>query len=234
MDATPDPLAALSSLAEPTRRALYDAVVASAGALSREQAAASVGVPVHSAKFHLDRLVAEGLLAVEYRRPEGRSGPGAGRPTKLYRRSDHAVAVSLPPRRYDLVGDVLAEAVDRTRRDGTPLEASVTDAARDAGRRVADEPPHPRTRLPLRRVAEVLARQGYEPQVGAAPDGTGELALANCPFDRLAREHTDLVCGINLAFVEGAVEALGCANAVQPRLEPSPDACCVRTRAREA
>jgi predicted ArsR family transcriptional regulator len=82
-----DRLARLAALAEPARRRLYDFVVRSAEPVSRDQAAAGVAVPRHVAKFHLDRLVAGALLDVEYRRPPGRSGPGAGRPTKLYRRS---------------------------------------------------------------------------------------------------------------------------------------------------
>jgi predicted ArsR family transcriptional regulator len=227
MDSTPDPLVAVGALTEPTRRALYDAVAASAGALSREQAAAEVGVPVHSAKFHLDRLVEEGLLEVEYRRPEGRSGPGAGRPTKLYRRSGRALSVSLPPRRYDLAGAVLADAVDRVRRDGTGLTEAVDAAADAAGREAVQGQPLPRTSMPLRRLAAVLARQGYEPRVDSEAE---ELVLANCPFDRLAREHTDLVCGMNLALVRGAVDELGCGGEVTARLEPSPDHCCVRAR----
>jgi len=226
MTSSPDQLAAVGALAEPTRRALYDAVAAAPEAVSREQAAAQVGVPVHSAKFHLDRLVAQGLLEVEYRRPAGRSGPGAGRPTKLYRRSGQAVTVSLPPRRYDLVGAVLADAVDRARTDATDLDEAVATAARDAGRRVADEPPLPRARGPLRRLAAVLGRQGYEPRVD---DDAGELVLANCPFDRLARDHTDLVCGMNLALVEGALAALG-RDDVRAELDPSPGRCCVRVR----
>ena len=56
--------------------------------MGRDQAAQGVGVPTHTAKFHLDRLVDEGLLEVEFRRLSGRTGPGSGRPAKLYRRSD--------------------------------------------------------------------------------------------------------------------------------------------------
>ena len=107
-----DDLTALTVLGEPSRRALYDHVAAAGSPVSREQAAQAVGMPVHSAKFHLDRLVDEGLLEVEFKRLSGRSGPGAGRPTKLYRRSGRTVDVSLPPRRYDLAGAILAEAID--------------------------------------------------------------------------------------------------------------------------
>lgn len=221
-----DHLTALGALAEPSRRALYDAVAAAPGPLSREQAAEAVGVPLHSAKFHLDRLVEEGLLEVEYRRLSGRSGPGAGRPSKLYRRAAREVAVSLPQRHYDLAAAVLAEAVERAGRDDTDLRAAVRTAAGAAGHRLAEEPPLPRSRKPLRRLAEVLERHGYEPRVD---EERGEMALANCPFDRLARQHTDLVCGMNLALVEGVIDELGCSG-VTACLDPSPDRCCVRAR----
>jgi predicted ArsR family transcriptional regulator len=67
----------------------------------------TVGLPRATAAFHLDRLVEEDLLDVSYQR---RTGPGAGRPAKLYRRSPHQVAVSLPQRRYDLAGQLLSSA----------------------------------------------------------------------------------------------------------------------------
>ena len=218
----------LGALADPVRRALYRFVADQPGAVSREQAADGIDVPRHTAKFHLDRLVDEGLLVTEFRRLTGRTGPGAGRPAKLYRRSRKEVAVSLPSRRYDLAGDVLAEAIERSGREGTPLADAVAAAADAAGRRMAGELPTPRSRRPLHRVAEVLARHGYEPHVD---DAGSELELGNCPFDRLAREHTDLVCCMNLALVEGAIDELGCHD-VQARLDPSPDHCCVRASTR--
>src|SRR5690242_11670803 len=101
----------VAALNEPVRRELYRYVVAQDEPVSRDKAAAATGVAHHVAKFNLDRLVADGLLDVEYARPPGRGGPGAGRPAKLYRRSAREIAVTLPERRYDLAGGVLAEAV---------------------------------------------------------------------------------------------------------------------------
>jgi predicted ArsR family transcriptional regulator len=224
---TSDDLTVLGALAEPSRRALYDHVAAAASPVSREQAAQAVGLPVHSAKFHLDRLVDEGLLEVEFRRLSGRSGPGAGRPSKLYRRASRTVDVSLPPRRYDLAGAILAEAIDEVTVTGAPLSDAVAQAAARTGRELAAQPPAPRARRPLAKVAQVLERYGYEPRV--SPDGA-EMALDNCPFDRLAKDHTDLVCSMNLALVDGAIEGLGC-HAVRARLEPTPEHCCVRASA---
>lgn len=225
-----DGIESVGALAEPSRRALYEHVSRQRTPVSREQAAEAVGLPLHSVKFHLDRLVDEGLLEVEFRRLSGRQGPGAGRPAKLYRRARTEVTVSLPARQYDLAAAVLADAVERVGRDHMTLDQAIDRAATDAGRALAQgapRPPRPRgPRAELRAVAELLARHGYEP---CSADDAAELELANCPFDRLARDHTDLVCGINLALVTGAVEALGCRH-VQTRLEPAPDLCCVRAR----
>jgi len=55
-------VAGVAALAEEVRRDLYLYVVAEPEPVSRDQAAAGVGVPRHTAKFHLDRLVEEGLL----------------------------------------------------------------------------------------------------------------------------------------------------------------------------
>ena len=150
-------LGGIGALAEPVRRALYECVVASAEPLGREQAAEAVGVPLHTAKFHLDRLVDDGLLDVEYRRLSGRTGPGAGRPAKLYRRSAREFAVSFPPRHYDLAGQILADAVDRAG-DGAALDSALSEAAQRAAYRVvASRPP---AEAPGERVDEVLAGSG--------------------------------------------------------------------------
>ena len=54
----------------------------------------------------------------------------------------------------------------------------------------------------------------------------GAIRLRNCPFHQLAAEHRDLVCGMNLALIEGLVAGLG-ANDLQPALDPQPEHCCV-------
>src|SRR4051794_34392645 len=96
----------VGALTDPIRRALYHFIAYQPGAVSRDQAAAGIDVPRHTAKFHLDKLVDEGLLVTEFKRLTGRSGPGAGRPAKLYRRARKEVNVTLPRRRYDLAGHV--------------------------------------------------------------------------------------------------------------------------------
>lgn len=211
----------IGALADATRRLLYEYVVAQRDAVGREQAARALSLPAHTASHHLDRLVEGGLLVAEYRRLSGRTGPGAGRPSKLYRRSDREITVSLPPRRYDLVGAILAAAVEQAG-TGTPLAEALADSAhregevlgRAAGADAAD----------LHALSATLAGQGYEPHVT-----DDEVVLVNCPFDALAQRHTALICGVNQSFVQGVADGLGCAD-VAARLEPEAGHCCVRAR----
>ena len=142
-------VAGVAALADPIRRELYLFVAAQPEPVSRDQAAEGVGVPRHTAKFHLDKLVEQGLLDTEFRRLSGRRGPGAGRPTKLYRRSGRELSVTLPERRYDLAGQLLASAIDDSTRTGTPvLDALHTAAAelRPHPRRPGSARPRPTTR----------------------------------------------------------------------------------------
>jgi predicted ArsR family transcriptional regulator len=214
-----DAFSAIGALADPLRRRLYDVVVARDDGIGREEAARAVGVPPHTARFHLDKLVEEGLLDVDHRRLSGRSGPGAGRPAKIYRRSGAEVAVSLPERGYDLVGGVFAAAVERSL-DGAPLSEALAEEARAAGRR--DGTAYDGAGGELDRSAGVLEARGYEP----TRDGD-TLVLRNCPFDALARDHTALVCGVNRDYVDGVLDGLACRH-TSARLDPGPDRCCVR------
>lgn len=220
--------AGIGALADDTRRALYEYVCGRPEPVSREQAATALGVAQHNATFHLDRLVAEGLLEVGYRRLNGRAGPGAGRPSKLYRRAEREFAVSLPPRRYDLVGDILATAVTRAE-DGEPLPEALAESAHAQGLAVTQTAMGTQpsgSRPSLESLAMVLSQQGFEATVD---DDT--VVLANCLFHALAQRHTALVCGLNQAYVQGMADGLGGSD-IEACLEPEPGNCCVKARER--
>lgn len=208
----------IGALADPARRSLYRYVVAAVAPVSRDQAAAGLDLPRHTVKFHLDRLVEEGLLDVEYRRLTGRRGPGAGRPAKLYRRADRQIEVSLPERHYDLAGRILAAAVESAGSSGTPVLDAVAHAAADEGRRLAAAAGPART---LDDAARALADLGYEPRTEGA-----RVVLGNCPFHALAREHTALVCGLNVDLLGSMLSAWGTPG-VGAVLDPAPGRCCV-------
>ncbi len=210
----PNPISTVAVLDEPTRRGLYDYVVRTRSPVGRDEASAALGLSRSTAAFHLDRLVDEGLLDVVHRRLTGRTGPGAGRPSKLYLRADHQVEVSLPQRRYELAGELLAAAVEEADGAGRPVRECVAARAQDTGRRMGREAS---TDDPL----VVLEANGFEPRVEQ-----GGVRLGNCPFHNLARQHTELVCGMNLNLLEGLLDGLG-GSAYTARLAPSPDNCCV-------
>jgi predicted ArsR family transcriptional regulator len=216
----------VAALADPLRRRLYDFVAARSDAVSREEAAEGAEVPLHTARFHLERLVEEGLLETEFRRLTGRTGPGAGRPSKLYRRASVEVSVSLPPRSYDLVGSVLAGAVARSLA-GEPLDEALNAEARRRGEEAGSSYDGPGD--DVERTAGLLDREGFEPDV----DDGGAITLRNCPFDALAQEQPAVVCGVNLAYLCGALDGLGCAG-LDARLDPAPDRCCVAIGCRSA
>lgn len=224
MTTDPADVQAIALLDEPVRRRLYEWAVAAGRAVGRDEAAAATGVSRTLAAFHLDRLAAAGLLATEYRRLSGRTGPGAGRPAKLYRRGPREVEVTLPERRYELAARLLAASLERSGRRGPP--SAVREAALDAGRTIgASVRPSGRRRgrhAQTADLAAILEAQGYEP---TATDG-GDIRMRNCPFHALVAEHRDLVCGMNLALGEGIIDGLGDRHHVA-RLDPQPGMCCV-------
>ncbi|HLL64438.1 MAG TPA: helix-turn-helix domain-containing protein [Micromonosporaceae bacterium] len=216
----------IAALGEPVRRELYQYVVAQGGPVGREQAATGVGVALHTAKFHLDKLVADGLLDIEYARPPGRGGPGAGRPAKLYRRVARDISVSLPDRRYELAGHVMAEAITVAARDRVPIMEALRIAAATTGREMAADRTGKLRAGDIEEVSEVLACNGYEPRTV-----DGAIALANCPFHNLAQTHTELVCGMNLGLIDALLDQLGNTD-LCARLNPGPGRCCVMVTSR--
>src|SRR4051794_12057140 len=180
---------AVAALAEPTRRRLYDHVVRQAAPVSRDEAAAAVGVPRPTVAFHLDRLVDDGLLDVVFERRTGRSGPGAGRPSKLYRRAQPAEAGSLPERPDRLAGGLIAASVAEAERTGERPGAVLARRAFECGRELATRAADGDPDAPV----GVLEDHGFEPRIEE-----DAILLANCPFHVLARNHPELVCGMNV------------------------------------
>ena len=207
----------IAVLGDPVRRSLYDFVTAQDHAVSRGEAAEATGIQRPLAAFHLDRLAEAGLVEVTFRRTTGRSGPGAGRPAKLYGRTPAEHQVSVPPRDYRAAAELLAGVVDvlgseqelqrAARSRGAAAGRSALRAAADAGHRD--------------RLTGMLAEQGYQPY----PDGP-DIRLRNCPFHALASRYPPLICGMNLALLEGLLDGAG-VTGVAARLDPRPGECCV-------
>jgi predicted ArsR family transcriptional regulator len=219
----------IAALDHPATQAVYR-LLGERGEATRDEAAAALEVPRSVAAFHLDKLVDAGLAEVRSERRTGRSGPGAGRPAKVYRRAAEDIAVSLPERRYDLAGELLAEAVERSTTDGVPVERTLHGAATEAGRHLgtAARTAHAAGDDAAARqdaLLTLLEEHGYE------PDRRGdEIVLVNCPFHVLAEQHRSLVCGMNLDLVNGVIDGIGGEDEITARLAPEPGSCCVRLR----
>ncbi|GAA2460197.1 helix-turn-helix transcriptional regulator [Streptomyces macrosporus] len=214
---------AIAVLQDPVRRRLYEYVAAQGREVGRNEAAEATGVTRTLAAHHLDRLAEAGLLESGSRRLTGRSGPGAGRPAKVYTRARTERAVSLPARDYRTAAELLAEAAEQA-----GLDAELCAAARRRGEALRG------SAAPcggLEEAMEMLAARGYEPHLEDA-EGTEETAgaaarvvrMRNCPFHAVAERFPPLVCGMNLALLEGL---LGADGPVRARMDARPGECCV-------
>jgi predicted ArsR family transcriptional regulator len=209
-----DPVAAVAALDEPNRRKLYDFVVRQTAPISKDEASEAIGLPRTTAAFHLDKLVEMGLLDVLHERRSGRTGPGAGRPAKLYRRSSEQIEVSLPDRRYEAASHLLTDALLEAEATGEPAREILNRRAYEWGEDLAAQAGGD--------VVRALEDLGFEPQ-----QEDGAVLLGNCPFHSLAQKHTQLVCGMNLCLVSGILDGIA-ARSHTASLDPSPGHCCVR------
>lgn len=213
---------AVAALSEPTRRRVYEAVRGGDGPSTRDEVAATLGIGRPIAAFHLDALAKAGLLDVDYARPPGRRGPGAGRPAKRYRVCANDIALSVPERRYDLAGQILAAGI---RDSGSgDVRAATFAAAKRKGQELAEKYADVEAeRRPRNRIRAVLSDLGYEP-VGDDP-----VRLRNCPFHAVVDVEPDLVCHMNLNLIEGLLDGLRLAD-LEARFAPTPGECCVHIR----
>ena len=222
--ATSEALGAIAALDDPVRLALYGHVASRPDWVDRDHAAAAAGISRSMAAYHLDRLLAAGLLEVEFRRPDGRRGPGAGRPAKRYRRSHQEVEVSVPPRRYDVAAELLVRAMAGALGDraAEPLAGVAEAFGQRLGTAARGSGGRRTSRQQLRHLMRTeLQALGFEPrEAGEA------ITLGNCPFATLARAHPGVVCGMNLALITGLIEGARIPGAIA-RLEPNEGRCCV-------
>ncbi|MFD3875256.1 helix-turn-helix transcriptional regulator [Streptomyces sp. NPDC058623] len=215
---------AIAVLQDPVRRRLYEYVVGQGREVGRNEAAEAAGVARTLAAHHLDKLADVGLLDTGSRRLTGRSGPGAGRPAKVYTRARAERSVSLPGRDYRTAAELLAEAAE---------EAGLDDGLRRAARRRGEALRGATAPCAdLEAAMEALAARGYEPHLEGTEGADGHagevigpvVRMRNCPFHAVAERFPPLVCGMNLALLEGL---LGTDGAVRARMEARPGECCV-------
>lgn len=189
-------------LSDKTRRAIFLYVKQQHAPVAVNEVAEAFGMHRNAAKFHLDKLLDAGLLSAEFKRINGRRGPGAGRPSKLYRATDVEVSISIPERHYELLAELLLRALT----SGDDLEsvgyAFGTKLAADAGAATGQDCDG------LECVRGILEDLGFEPSIDMDDEGTAWITTENCPFGRVAMEAPDQeVCRLDRAIVRGILES---------------------------
>jgi predicted ArsR family transcriptional regulator len=225
---------AIASLEDQVRRGLYRFVRSQPRPVTRQEAAGALRISAKLAAFHLDKLVERGLLDADHRLPEG-FHRRVGRAPKRYRPSGLEVSLSLPERRYDLIGTILVDALAHTDTAESPPPDLARRIAWQHGQHLGAEVRQerrlgrPGAERTVAATQDLLDRNGYEP----VPDGTGGLVLRNCPFHALVGRAPELICSINVAFIDGLLRGLG-NDTVRAELAPVAGSCCVRVLAPRA
>lgn len=194
-----------AALGDPTRRQVFFAVRASGADRTKDEVAATVGIDRRLAGFHLDKLVQYGFLEADFRRPPGRSGPGAGRPAKRYRLAEADILMALPERHYDLLATLLLRA-SRGGGDQQSLERVGYDFGFEVGvAEVAAGRAAPGASLTetMEGMVRLLSRYGF----GARTEGEGGLRACACPFEELAFDDPERICGLDRAIWRGMLAA---------------------------
>jgi predicted ArsR family transcriptional regulator len=190
-------------LADERRRAIYQFVCRAHGPVTVNEVAEEFSIHRNAAKHHLDRLLESGLLRAEFRRVNGRRGPGAGRPSKLYSATDVEVSFSVPERHYDLLAHLLLQALTQ----GADLETVGARFGRELAGTIGTHGPDDRAEG----VRIVLERLGFRPSVETDADGAMWITTENCPFGWVAMEApAGEVCRLDRAIISGVLDGFGC------------------------
>lgn len=214
-DAEVQGLDAVAALADPIRKAVYEFVRTSEDAVGRDECASSLELTRNTVAFQLDKLAAQGLLSVEFRRLNGRGGPGSGRPAKLYSAAQRDVSASIPHREYALAGSIMAKAIERSDAQDRPVATVLAEVARETGQTIG---------VRAESLLQALSDHGYRPEVHE----DGSVGLLDCPFHVLSANHRATVCSMNLELLTAAVD--GAQAPYRACFDPPSNEhhCCVR------
>ncbi|QDO88709.1 helix-turn-helix domain-containing protein [Ornithinimicrobium ciconiae] len=186
--------------------------------LSAQELADVVGLHLTTVRFHLDQLVAAGLLTTIQAPPSG-----AGRPRKLYAVPGVAMTPPSDPhalQAYAALSEIVATVDTRDEpleQSPAALELSGREWARDHVSRLAvrigQHAPAPTPGAWLGKIGAVLdllVGWGHAPEIRTS-SGAHEvdILLRDCPFIALARDSPQMVCGVHRGLLRGALDALG-------------------------
>jgi predicted ArsR family transcriptional regulator len=190
----------LDAIGDPDLRETLLAVRRRPRAASIGEVAEATGVHRNVARRRLERLTAAGLLTAGFERPPGRSGPGAGRPAKVYSAAPETTAIEFPERRYaELVG-LLVDAVpaDRLTDVGARFGSALAAAA-------GVEPARDR-RAGLERLCSAMGALGFQARLAALEGERAEIVTPTCPLRPLVVA-SPAVADVDHALWRGLVAA---------------------------
>jgi predicted ArsR family transcriptional regulator len=219
----------VSALGDPTRRRVFFTVREADGLVGKDEVAERVGINRRLAGFHLDKLVEQGFLRAEFHRRTGRSGPGAGRPAKLYALAEAEIAVQLHERHYDLLATLLLRAM--TDRTGAPADEVLDRVGFEFGRELAEREGAAGAGLGNKTITEavtqvirLLSRYGFAPQADAE---SGSITARACPFEEMAQADPDRVCALDRSIWRGVLSVVAPrATLADPTARARGDATC--------
>lgn len=196
-----------TALAVPTRRRLLELLRSAPGPQGVATLAASVGVHVTTARFHLDVLQRAGLVE----RGSERVGR-AGRPRQVYR----ATVQPGDGGGHRQLAEALAAVLAADTRGGSRRAQKAGQAWAEAKVPIIEQ-------LSPAEITVRIMRQFRE--IGFAPRQAGDgrirrVELTDCPFRELARSFPDVVCSVHLGLLRGMLQRLGMPNAQEARLQP--------------
>jgi len=197
-------------------------VRAQAAHVTAGDVAAALDVPRSVARWRLEKLTAAGLLETTFRRRTNRSGPGAGRPAKLYTPAVETNAIEFPPRRYETLVGLLSEGLPR--KGLTAIGAKYAQAlASEMRLRPAGS-----IRAGLERMCRGLGRLGFHVAVDDITADGVTLVSATCPLRPLLAAHPH-AAAIDEGMWRGLIEA-ATERRARPRIRCTTNHCLERDK----
>jgi predicted ArsR family transcriptional regulator len=191
------------ALGDATRFSIYKHVVTSSEPISAGETAQEFGLHRTVARSHLEKLAEAGLVQVGTRR-----NPRGGRPAKVYSLSSERLEIQLPPRRYETLSAMLIRLASRLNGQTAQLAEEVgCQFGREAAAGLRGGRYLPDGQLNLDAIVAFLSERGCRPKAIVARDRTIVVEINNCLYLELARDYSEVVCGLSTGMLGGLLDA---------------------------